>query len=152
MVGNVVLGPSDIVYYIQCQCGLDRLDTYRRYIRLLICSSTGRIARRPLSDVSFSCTPETGPFATVKDFHDWFSSLHLRPFPDVKFDDPFHRGLPDDVPIRFTHGDLHPSNIIVSSPSDDGEGEGAGPPHIRALVDFHQSGWLPAYWGTAKRF
>ena len=51
--------------------------------------------------------------------------------------------LPDDVLITFTHGDLHPSNIIVSP-----EGE----PQVRvlAIIDWHQSGWFPACWEYCK--
>lgn len=52
-------------------------------------------------------------------------------------------GLPDGVPITFTHGDLHRSNIILSP-------DGEGPPRVLALIDWHQSGWLPAYWEFCK--
>lgn len=51
-------------------------------------------------------------------------------------------GLPDNVPIKFTHGDLSRSNIIVSP-------EGA-PAHVAAIVDWHQAGWLPEYWEFCK--
>jgi len=51
--------------------------------------------------------------------------------------------LPDDVAITFTHGDLHRSNIIVSL-------EGKGAPRVLAIIDWHQSGWLPAYWEFCK--
>jgi hypothetical protein len=52
--------------------------------------------------------------------------------------------LSDDVVIKFTHGDLHPSNVIISS-----RGYGS-PPHIISIVDWHQSGWLPEYWEYCK--
>lgn len=81
-----------------------------------------------------------GPWETVKDFNDWFAELPRRGF-DVTFDDPFRRGLVDDAPICFTHSDLHPSNILITS---------KGTPHILALVDFQQSGWLPDYWEYCK--
>lgn len=51
--------------------------------------------------------------------------------------------LLDDVSITFTHGDLHRSNIIVSP-----EGEGAL--RVLAIIDWHQSGWFPAYWESCK--
>ena len=51
-------------------------------------------------------------------------------------------GLPDDVPVFFTHADLTPSNIILSSQS--------GQQRIVAIIDWHQSGWYPAYWEACK--
>ena len=51
-------------------------------------------------------------------------------------------GLPDD-PINFVHGDLHRSNIIITSAEK-------GPPRVVAIVDWHQSGWYPAYWEYCK--
>ena len=47
----------------------------------------------------------------------------------------------DGEPITFSHGDLHRSNILVSS---------EGCPRVLALVDWHQGGWLPAYWEFCK--
>ncbi|KAF2186883.1 hypothetical protein K469DRAFT_725557 [Zopfia rhizophila CBS 207.26] len=45
---------------------------------------------------------------------------------------PYRSSLPDHVLIVFTHADLHPSNIILSSRSN---------PHVIAIIDWHQSGW-----------
>jgi aminoglycoside phosphotransferase (APT) family kinase protein len=50
--------------------------------------------------------------------------------------------LSDDVPIKFTHGDLHRSNILVSPIGT--------PPRIVGIIDWHQSGWLPDYWEFCK--
>ncbi|KAB8222529.1 hypothetical protein BDV33DRAFT_229564 [Aspergillus novoparasiticus] len=55
--------------------------------------------------------------------------------------EPFRHVLPDDCAIKFTHGDLHRSNIIVTPTT---------PYCILALVDWEQSGWLPEYWETQK--
>lgn len=52
--------------------------------------------------------------------------------------------LPDDVAIVFTHGDLHRSNIVVSSEGEEGD------PRVLAIVDWGQAGWLPAYWEFCK--
>ena len=52
-------------------------------------------------------------------------------------------GVPDDVPVVFTHADLTPSNIIVSSSASQ-------PRTFLAIVDWHQSGWYPAYWEACK--
>lgn len=54
--------------------------------------------------------------------------------------EPYHKDLPDDCDIVFTHGDLHRSNIILLSTA----------PRVVALVDWEQSGWLPAYWEDCK--
>lgn len=51
--------------------------------------------------------------------------------------------LPDDGPITFTYIDLHPSNIMISSPGD-------GPTRVLALIDWHQSGGYPSYWEWCK--
>lgn len=87
--------------------------------------------------------PEAGPFITVRDFHNWFMFLYQRPMPDPhSFPiEPFHHELPDNSDIKFTHGDLHRSNIIVT-PSQ--------PYRLLAIVDWEQSGWLPAYWEARK--
>lgn len=61
---------------------------------------------------------EAGAFATVRDFH-----------------------VPHDCAIKFTHGDLHRSNIIVTP---------TPPYRILAVVDWEQSGWLPVYWESRK--
>jgi aminoglycoside phosphotransferase (APT) family kinase protein len=52
--------------------------------------------------------------------------------------------LSDNVAIKFTHGDLHPSNILLS-PIQVGT-----PPRIIAIIDWHQSGWLLEYWEFCK--
>jgi len=50
--------------------------------------------------------------------------------------------LPDDVPIKFTHGDLHRGNILLSPIGT--------APRVIAIIDWHQSGWLPEYWEFCK--
>ena len=55
--------------------------------------------------------------------------------------EPFRFQLPDAAPIKFTHSDLHPSNIIVTS---------SMPYKLVGIVDFEQSGWLPEYWEDRK--
>ncbi|PLB42184.1 uncharacterized protein BDW47DRAFT_121966 [Aspergillus candidus] len=55
--------------------------------------------------------------------------------------EPFRYDLPDDCAIKFTHGDLHPSNIIVTP---------SAPHHTLAIVDWEQSGLLPEYWESCK--
>ena len=56
---------------------------------------------------------------------------------------PMRLGLPDNVSIKFTHSDLHPSNISITLAGD-------GQARISALIDFEQSGWYPTYWKYCK--
>jgi thiamine kinase-like enzyme len=78
----------------------------------------------------------------VKDFHAWFTFQYKRKLSDPETipDPPFRKELSDDSEIVFTHGDLHRSNIIVSSST----------PRVLALIDWEQSAWLPAYWEGCK--
>ncbi|KAI9679790.1 MAG: hypothetical protein M1817_004804 [Caeruleum heppii] len=104
----------------------------------------GSISRQPLLDIMFEYLPPAGPFSTVEQFNEWYSTTAKTHHPAFKpFDDPFRAGLSDDAPIMFTHGDLHRGNIIVSRPSD-------GPARILAIVDWHGSGWYPEYWEFCK--
>ncbi|EDP53281.1 hypothetical protein ACP6JD_005091 [Aspergillus fumigatus] len=100
----------------------------------------GNIMKGPLYDRAFHVNymQEAGPFATVRDFHDWFTFLHRKPMPDPYSIpvEPFRHDLPDDCAIKFTHGDLHRSNIIVTP---------TRPYRILAVVDWEQSGWLPYF-------
>jgi len=86
---------------------------------------------------------EAGPFTTVRDFHEWFTFLPRRRMSDPHSIpiEPFRHELPDECDIKFTHGDLHPSNIIITS---------SAPYHVVAIVDWEQSGWLPSYWEVRK--
>lgn len=47
----------------------------------------------------------------------------------------------DDTPVVFTHGDINPQNILIST----------GPnPQVVAVLDWSQAGWYPAYWEFCK--
>ncbi|KAH6666666.1 hypothetical protein B0J14DRAFT_705157 [Halenospora varia] len=78
----------------------------------------GHTGRQPLQAVISEKTnvKTKGPFADVPSFHDWLSALTQRFHPDISKapPDPLRALLPDYFPITLTHGDLHPSNIIVS--------------------------------------
>jgi hypothetical protein len=58
--------------------------------------------------------------------------------------DSIREQLPDDTGIKFTHGDLHRSNIIVDT--------ACRPPRVVTIVDWEQSGWYPEYWEERKAF
>ena len=47
------------------------------------------------------------------------------------------------MPCVFTHGDLHPGNILVSQEED-------GSWKIVAIIDWENSGFYPAYWESIK--
>ncbi|TVY19330.1 hypothetical protein LARI1_G002348 [Lachnellula arida] len=108
----------------------------------------GQVNRQPLLDIMFTdeTKPPAGPFSSVKEFHDWLSFLTKRGlemhWPDPSLiPDPYRDSLPDNSPITFTHADLHPSNILVTSDA---------PYHVIAIIDWHQSGWYPDYWEYCK--
>ncbi|PLB48825.1 kinase-like protein [Aspergillus steynii IBT 23096] len=105
----------------------------------------GSIMRSPFYDRIWPANfrPEAGPFTSVHEFHEWFTFLGRRPMADpysVPIEH-FRYGLPDNSSIRFTHGDLHRSNVVIS-PSQ--------PYRVLAIVDWEQSGWLPEYWEARK--
>jgi hypothetical protein len=47
------------------------------------------------------------------------------------------------TPSTSSAGDLQRSNILTTS-------EGQHPSHVLAIIDWHQSGWYPAYWEYCK--
>ncbi|KAL2869034.1 phosphotransferase enzyme family protein [Aspergillus lucknowensis] len=71
----------------------------------------GSINKENLHDYVFTVQPKMGPFPTVKDFNDQFALLHQLRFP-TRYEDPNRCHMPDNVDIKFTHADLHRSNII----------------------------------------
>ena len=102
----------------------------------------GSIIRGPLRDKIFDDHPATGPFATLDDFYDWLEYLPQRSLAaEDRYTDPYVDMLPTNADIKFTHGDLHPSNIIISETS---------PRKVLALIDWEQAGWYPDYWESFK--
>ncbi|KAK6335001.1 hypothetical protein TWF718_010442 [Orbilia javanica] len=102
----------------------------------------GSIGRQPLLDVI--CEDDNnlaGPFITIAAFHDWLNNRVLRRFPDPEAMIPLRKILPDNASIVFSHGDLHPKNILLSPTKLS---------KIVAIVDWHQSGWYPSYWERCK--
>lgn len=102
------------------------------------------VARAPLYHRSFGDdSPYVGPFSTVADFYEWFTSIPLQRIPDPASIPmmPFRNNFPDKCAIKFTHGDLHRSNIIITNER---------PRRIVALIDWEQSGWYPEYWEVRK--
>ncbi|XMA10605.1 hypothetical protein WAI453_003396 [Rhynchosporium graminicola] len=100
----------------------------------------GTINRQCAQDVVFQ-EKKFEVFSDVTSFHDWYSGVVISDM-DLSDPDPWRPGLLDDVPIVFTHADLHRSNIMMSWAK--------GKPRITAIVDWHQSGWYPACWEFYK--
>ncbi|RVD87051.1 uncharacterized protein DFL_005299 [Arthrobotrys flagrans] len=102
----------------------------------------GSIGRQPLLDVICENDDNlAGPSPTVAAFHEWLDVRVLRRFPDPEATMPLRKMLPDNALIVFSHGDLHPKNILTSP---------AKPSKIVAIVDWHQSGWYPSHWERCK--
>ncbi|KAL2016245.1 hypothetical protein VTK56DRAFT_4021 [Thermocarpiscus australiensis] len=89
-----------------------------------------------------------GPFASVSSFHDYFVSTAVALSQSngavagagqVQYTP--HHLFPSDVPIMFTHGGLHPRNIVVSAGLN---------PCIISIIGWEQAGWYPAYWELCK--
>ncbi|KAK3299899.1 serine/threonine protein kinase [Chaetomium fimeti] len=87
-------------------------------------------------------SPRFGPFKTVQEFHLWLRE-DLRPedHPNRK-DDQDWKDIKRMVakqdgpwpPPVFTHGDLHPSNIMVCGDC------------VTGIIDWEFAGWYPHYW------
>ncbi|KAK0702745.1 hypothetical protein B0H67DRAFT_558358 [Lasiosphaeris hirsuta] len=114
----------------------------------------GSIDNSPVRDGVFTSSqgtmklPPAGPFADVAKFHSYFvatavaiSECRQGGAETGRVDYKPHHLLPNEVPIAFTHGALHPRNVIVSR----------GPnPHIVSIIGWDQAGWYPAYWELCK--
>ncbi|KAK3297791.1 uncharacterized protein B0H64DRAFT_416719 [Chaetomium fimeti] len=145
-------GLSEVEREAVCTQLRDVVGEWRR-LRLGGVGFVGSVDNGPLQDEVFhrcalAGAPPAGPFPTVTAFHDYFVAMavtvsrnrhagagdgQLRYTP--------HHLFPDDVPVVFTHGSLHPRNIIVSS----------GPkPRVVSILGWEQAGWCPAYWELCK--
>jgi aminoglycoside phosphotransferase (APT) family kinase protein len=70
--------------------------------------------------------------------HDWLSWLWRCHVPDPEsIEDPWRDLLPDEGYTVLTHGDLRPTNIIVTDTS---------PAMVVTIIDWEQAGWYPDYW------
>jgi hypothetical protein len=93
----------------------------------------GHIDGQPIQDVIFrdNHPPHPGLFSSVPSFHPAHPIFHvLTPTTPPP--------APSSSPIKSTHCDLHPTDILVSP-------LGTGPARIVAIIDWHQSGWFPEY-------
>ncbi|EPS98089.1 hypothetical protein FOMPIDRAFT_1127287 [Fomitopsis schrenkii] len=92
---------------------------------------------------------DIGPFATEREYHDWrvslASSMSAGQPETLERIRTIRTALRDDHGIVFTHGDLNPSNILVSISG--GELDDA---RVTGVLDWEMSGWRPAYWEYVK--
>lgn len=56
----------------------------------------------------------------------------------------------EDHTIVFTHGDLHPRNIMVMLDEVQKGAKTESQIHITSLIDWELSGWYPEYWEFVK--
>jgi thiamine kinase-like enzyme len=115
---------------------LDQVNAFRSlYLYISPHTYIGKIAKGPLYDgaINDEFDHEAGPFGSVAAFHAWFTALYLRRVPDLNNvpDHPLRHEVADDYAILFTHGDLHRSNILIST---------AESVKLRAIIDWEQSG------------
>ncbi|AEO71278.1 uncharacterized protein THITE_2092788 [Thermothielavioides terrestris NRRL 8126] len=124
-----------------------------RRLRLDGVGFVGSVDNGPLQDALFQgCraagAPPPGPFPTVSAFHDYFSSMaaavsqsRYAGASGLQVQFRLQHLFPDNHPVAFTHGGLHPRNIVVST----------GPnPRVVAIIGWEQAGWYPAYWELCK--
>ncbi|KAK7472996.1 hypothetical protein VKT23_001100 [Stygiomarasmius scandens] len=72
-------------------------------------------------------------WATVSEFIDHFRQL-LMTFGTVEYTEQLLADFPQDVAIRFTHGDLMPQNILVDGST------------ITGIIDWSTAGFYPEFW------
>ncbi|KAK0670027.1 hypothetical protein QBC41DRAFT_364327 [Cercophora samala] len=94
--------------------------------------------------------PAPGPFPNVSNFHSYFvatavalSQTKQKDDVPAKINYQPHHLFPDNVPIVFTHGALHPRNIIISMDQQN-------QPTVVSIIGWEQAGWYPAYWELCK--
>ncbi|EFE43102.1 hypothetical protein TRV_02107 [Trichophyton verrucosum HKI 0517] len=142
------LGPAERVAI--CEQLREIILDYRRLQHAPGDFFLGHVNREPLGDIIFTSgnLPPAGPFYSVTELHDWISTVlkmkvqpyHWQGKELSEIPDPYRSRLPDDAKVVFTHGDLHPSNIMVSEVTN----------KIIAVIDWRQSGWYPDYWEYCK--
>ncbi|KAL2171807.1 hypothetical protein VTG60DRAFT_1504 [Thermothelomyces hinnuleus] len=150
-------GLSEVEREAVCAQLRDVVAEWRR-LRLGGVEFVGSVDNGPLQDEVFrrcamAGAPPAGPFPTVAMFHDYFVSMAVAVSQSryaagsaggggggqVRYTP--HHLFPEHVPVVFTHGGLHPRNIVVS----------AGPrPRVVAILGWEQAGWYPAYWELCK--
>jgi hypothetical protein len=105
-----------------------------------------KVHDKALSYTPYHLQRGTGPFKNAAGFNDDFAEERSGECqdgfcPSILGVDPHRYDLPDAVRVRFTHGDLQRSNVIVSVHR---------PYRVVAVVDWGEAGWMPEYWEVCK--
>ncbi|GIK04904.1 hypothetical protein Aspvir_009002 [Aspergillus viridinutans] len=115
---------------IRAICG--ELGHYMKMIRTLEqdldVPYIGSLGKQPLNEVLLVDRPGlVGPFQGTNAVEQFHHTCRIE--------------ISSEVPVVFTHNDLLPPNIIISSGRN---------PKVAAIVDWAQAGWYPAYWEYCK--
>jgi hypothetical protein len=109
----------------------------------MVCDSeSGSVDHGPLFDNVLREHKLPGPFSSVASFHSWLSRIldQYHPGSTISYDY-FRPLLTDETSVKFTHGDIHRHNILVSL---------SKPSEVICIVDWAHSGWYPEYWEYFK--
>ncbi|KDQ10906.1 hypothetical protein BOTBODRAFT_35848 [Botryobasidium botryosum FD-172 SS1] len=115
---------------------LAELKGYVDQLRAFEGSYIGSLDNEPCWDGRLVNNP-CGPFDTERQFNDHIVA-NLKDAVPQEYRAFLRRMLKDGHKVVFTHGDLHPGNILVK----DGR--------IVAILDWEMSGWYPEYWEYCK--
>lgn len=102
----------------------------------------GDVADGICTDLRRGTRSNDNPITSAREFDDFvFSGTQYATPSYVQF----LRNFKIDLPTQcvFTHGDLHPGNIIVEQAED-------GSWQIAGIIDWENSGFYPAYWEAVK--
>ncbi len=114
----------------------NQLRDYLNQLRAIKGSYIGGFGRTPAVDERLS-SEEGGPFECEAEWNDFLLEGLIRSCPPI-LRSMIHSQLRTDHEIVLTHGDMHPSNIIVR----DGR--------IVALIDWENAGFYPEYLELIK--
>ncbi|KAF1996786.1 phosphotransferase enzyme family protein [Amniculicola lignicola CBS 123094] len=118
------------------------VSRYREFRQNESAQVIGSVSHGLVPDRCLKQLPYLKLFPTRASFQDWLSWLWRRHDPDPQsIEDPWREILSDRGPIVFTHGDLRPTNIIVTTTS---------PTRLVSVIDWEQAGWYPDYWESCK--
>ena len=105
-------------------------------------TSFGSIASGRCVDARRGTRISQHPITSCEQFEDFiFSGTRYATSAYIEFLRMFKTGVP--AACVFTHGDLHPGNIIVEQDEEGGW-------KVAGIIDWERSGFYPAYWEAVK--
>jgi hypothetical protein len=121
---------------------LDKSFCKLRSLTFTIDGSLGGTEGDGCKDVRRGFRTTDQPVMNVKQFEEFvFAGATRASSSYIRFLRSFKPRSP--IPCVFTHGDLHPGNILVGQEKD-------GCWKIVAIIDWENSGFYPAYWESIK--